>query len=259
MRIAVISDLHLGAGDQADRGHGHDEHLLAVLSALEADHDHIILLGDVWETLTCRLPGEFKQALEAAHDAHPAVAERFATAKYQQVSGNHDRITTAVSGAAKEIIIESDGLVIRLVHGHQHDPWSGPLRYISELIIWFSGWMARLGTDFFIRFFDRLHNLLSKTSVADELGPSESKLLAESVERQVDVTVIGHTHVPGIKEKHGQILVNSGHCLRGVVHSASLDTVARTIRVFRFAQDGDCVDLSKEVLVTHALPHSGGT
>ena len=57
-------------------------------------------------------------------------------------------------GIAEEIIIDSDGLMIRLVHGHQYDPWSGPLRYISELIIWFSGWMARLGTDFFIRFFD---------------------------------------------------------------------------------------------------------
>ena len=57
MRIAVLSDLHLGAGDKADRTRGHDEHLLAVLSVLEAEHDQIILLGDVWETLTCRFPG----------------------------------------------------------------------------------------------------------------------------------------------------------------------------------------------------------
>ena len=248
MRIAVLSDLHLGAFDKADRGRGHDEHLLAVLSALEAEHDQIILLGDVWETLTCRFSKGLRGCIKGRSRRPPRRCTPIHTAKYRLVSGNHDWITASASGAAQEIMVDSNGLVIRFMHGHQHDPWSGSLRFISEFIIWFSGWMARLGTDVLIRFFDRLHNLLSKTSVADELGPSEAKLLADGADRQVDVTVIGHTHVPGIKTDQGQLLVNSGHCLGGVVHSASLDTDARTIRVVRFTQDG--VNMCETVLAT---------
>ena len=45
MKIAVISDIHLGRGDSADRKRGHDEELLRFLDHLEAHYEKIILLA----------------------------------------------------------------------------------------------------------------------------------------------------------------------------------------------------------------------
>ena len=72
MEIAVISDLHLGTGGAAD-GFGHDDgEFLKFLSFLEKNFEKVVLLGDVWETLTGALPGDPAAELRpGAQRVHP--------------------------------------------------------------------------------------------------------------------------------------------------------------------------------------------
>lgn len=236
MQIAVISDLHLGRGDQTDRGRGHDETLLRFLDYLEANYEMIVLLGDVWETLTSKWPGRHKKESHIVKAAHPEIAQRFTNPKYHYIVGNHDRALGIMEKLPKELVLNIDQIKIIFTHGHQFDIWSTQLRYISEFIVWFSGWAARLGTHSLIRFFDWFHNLITGTSEANTLGTLESKMIEKSQKRGAHLTIIGHTHLPGIFRKDGHLLVNSGHCLCGHFHFVSINTQDAQVGVYRVNQ-----------------------
>ena len=63
MNIAVISDLHLGSDDATD-SFGHDDaEFLRFLGFLEGNFERIVLLGDIWETLTSRCPWVARRAM----------------------------------------------------------------------------------------------------------------------------------------------------------------------------------------------------
>ena len=232
MKIAVISDLHLGRGDVTDRRRGHDQALLRFLDYLETDHEIIILLGDIWETLASRWPGVHKSEVALAKSAHPEVAQRFTRPQYRYIVGNHDRAVGLIEDLPHELILEIDQLKIRFTHGHHFDIWSTQLRYISELVVWISGWGARLGTHALTRFFDWFHNLITGTSEIEKLGSLETQLIEDSERLGVDLTVIGHTHVPGIFRGENHILANSGHCLGETIHFISINTSEAHIEIY---------------------------
>src|SRR6188474_2998957 len=90
MKLAVISDLHLGAGDLAD-SFGHDDgDFLRFLKFLEGNFERVILLGDIWECLQSRKLGNAREELNLALAAHPEIARRFSRPSYHYVHGNHD-------------------------------------------------------------------------------------------------------------------------------------------------------------------------
>lgn len=233
MQIAVISDLHLGRGDLADRGRRHDADLLRLLDYLESRYDRIILLGDIWELLTSTCPGLQRREVERVREAHPEVARRFAGERYHYIPGNHDHFLGTLEGHPQEWVLSSDRLKIIFTHGHQFDIWANRLRYVSEFVVWLSGWAARLGTRSLIRFFDWFHNLITGTSTADQLGALESKLIERSQSRGAQMTVIGHTHAPGISEDRGHLLANSGYGLNGTFHFVSISTREAKVAVYR--------------------------
>ena len=78
MRIAALSDFHIGARAYMDEFH-HDEHsFLAYLDRLEASHDRIVLVGDIYQTEHAMRPGHRAAARELtrARRRLPALAER---------------------------------------------------------------------------------------------------------------------------------------------------------------------------------------
>src|SRR6185436_5928367 len=120
MQIAVISDLHLGAGDAAD-GFGHDDgDFLRFLRFLERNFERIVLLGDIWETLTGALPGSPVEELHKARQSHQEIAKRFSRSQYLYVHGNHDLIAGAAEGAPDELFLDADGVRLMFTHGHQN-------------------------------------------------------------------------------------------------------------------------------------------
>ena len=121
MKIAVISDLHLGRGDRADRTKTHDTSLLKLLDYLEAHYEKIILLVDVWELLTSAWPGRHQQEIEHIKRAHPEVAQRFMGDQYHYIIGNHDQAMSKREQAPSELVLNVDQMRIIFTHGHQFD------------------------------------------------------------------------------------------------------------------------------------------
>ena len=121
MKIAVISDLHLGNGDGADC-FGHDDtQFLSFLNFLEGSFERIILLGDIFETLTSRRPRGQVEALLEAEDRHREIVARFQRPQYRYIHGNHDLVAANVRDAPTELRIDADGQRIVFMHGHGYD------------------------------------------------------------------------------------------------------------------------------------------
>jgi metallophosphoesterase superfamily enzyme len=103
MKIAVISDLHLGPAGAADLFGHDDSEFMRFLKFLERNFEKVVLLGDIWETLTGRIPGRPERELGSARESHPEIAQRFSSRQYAYVHGNHDLVAGVVEGAPDEL------------------------------------------------------------------------------------------------------------------------------------------------------------
>ena len=224
MQIAVISDLHLGAGGAAD-GFGHDDaEFLRFLRHLEQNFEKVVLLGDIWETLTGRLPGDPGAELRAAHAAHPEISARFAGKQYLYVHGNHDLVAGATDGVPDELVLRADGVRLLFTHGHQNDALIQKRRWMSELGIWLGGWIRRLGMGALYRMFAALDERRSGVSSDSASCPFQRWAMDLAVSREADVVITGHTHLAMRAEHGSRLFLNSGACSEGNVSFLSLDT-----------------------------------
>jgi predicted phosphodiesterase len=223
MQIAVISDLHLGAGGAAD-GFGHDDgDFLRFLRFLEGNFERVVLLGDVWETLTGRLPGDPREQLRRARETHPEIARRFARPQYLYVHGNHDLIAGA-EGTPDELQLDTDGVRLLFTHGHQNDTLIQRRRWISELGIWLGGWVRRLGLAPLYRLLASLDEMRSGLSLDGSVCAFQRWALEVARERDVDVIVTGHTHHAARTEQGSKLFLNSGSCSEGQLSYLAIDT-----------------------------------
>ena len=224
MQIAVISDLHLGPGDRTD-GFGHDDgEFLGFLRFLENNFERIVLLGDIWETLTGARPGTPLRSLYAARRAHPELAARFELPKYHYIHGNHDLVTGVAERAPEKLILNADGTRVLFTHGHQHDWIIRRARWLSELGVWLGSWILRLGLEPLHRVFSLIDGLCS--GQASKLPRSSFQRWAFDLAEKsdFDVIVTGHTHIPVRSDNAGRTFLNSGSCAEGRYSFASLDT-----------------------------------
>lgn len=224
MELAVISDLHLGRGGPTD-GFGHsDTEFLSFLRFLEANFERVVLLGDIWETLTGCLPGDPAGELIAARAQHPEIARRFAGERYVYVHGNHDLVAGAVDGAPDEYVIEADGQRVLFTHGHQNDSLIQRRRWLSELGVWLGGWVRRLGGAALYRLLAQLDEQRGGVSVDGQRCRFQRWAIDEARRRDFDIVVTGHTHLPTSAEHGARLFLNSGTCSEGKLSFLSLDT-----------------------------------
>ena len=92
MRIAVISDLHIGAEEFVPDGFGE------FLDHLEREHDEIVLLGDVFECYFPRLPWKGLAEYDRFDHLYRDITRRFRSAKYTVLTGNHDMVAHRARG-----------------------------------------------------------------------------------------------------------------------------------------------------------------
>ncbi|MEN9580757.1 MAG: hypothetical protein RJA70_3766 [Pseudomonadota bacterium] len=223
MKVAVISDLHLGAADSADL-FGHDDYdFLKFLRALEGNFEKIVLLGDIWETLTNPVPWTPRAALEMARRAHPEIAKRFAGPRYQYVHGNHD-IITAWDGVPDHYELNVDGLRLHFTHGHMYDLLIRRARWLSELGVCFGAWLRRVGWGPLYRFFEVLDQMATAADVDPKSCAFQGWALAYAKRMQADIIITGHTHVATRSEHTNQLFLNSGTCSYGRYSFLALDT-----------------------------------
>jgi predicted phosphodiesterase len=224
LRIAVISDLHLGRRDAVDHFGHEDSRFLEFLRFLESEFERIVLLGDIYETLTSRAPYQQAAELAAARAAHPELVRRFASPKYQYVHGNHDLITARTEAAPERWVVEADGVRLLFTHGHGHDWLIRRARFISECGVWLGAWLRRMGLSRVFRAFERWDTEL-RGAVADPARCTfQQWALIRALEHEADVVVTGHTHL-GTRAEHGdRLFLNSGTCSEGNFSFLALDT-----------------------------------
>jgi predicted phosphodiesterase len=224
MQIAVISDLHLGAGGPLD-GFGHeDSEFLEFLNHLEQNFERIVLLGDIWETLTGKLPGDPGAELRTAQSVHRELAARFRGPRYLQVLGNHDLITGKLDGIPEEITLEVDGVRLLFTHGHQGDPLVADRQSTSELGVWLGGWVRRAGFETVYRAASSLDTLRSGVSEDSTRCAFQKAWMGRAAHRDVDVLVTGHTHLAARAEHGDRLYLNSGSCSDGQMNYLAIDT-----------------------------------
>lgn len=223
MEIAVISDLHLGTRDAAD-GFGHDDgEFLKFLTFLEKNFEKVVLLGDIWETLTGHLPGDPATELRRARESHPEIAARFERKSYLYVHGNHDMIAGA-AGAPDELILDTGNTRILFTHGHQNDDLVQKRQWLSELGVWLGGWLRRLGMGALYRLFNELDEARGGLSLDPTQCTFQKWAMGIAAQREFDVMVTGHTHLAANTTHGSRIFLNSGSCSEGELSFLSLDT-----------------------------------
>ncbi len=223
MKLAVISDLHLGSGDRAD-GFGHDDgEFLRFLTYLEENFERVLLLGDIWETLQSRRLGGMREELLRAREAHPELARRFERPKYQYVHGNHD-LVAGTFGVPDELVIQADGVRLLFTHGHQSDELVQRRRWLSELGVWLGGWIRRVGLQAFYRLCAELDGARSGLSPDGSECAFQRWAMELAAQRELDVVVTGHTHRATRAEHGSRLFLNSGSCSDGKLSFLSIDT-----------------------------------
>jgi predicted phosphodiesterase len=232
MKIAVISDLHLGSRGAADL-FGHDDYEFSkFLRFLEENFERIVLLGDVWETLTGRLPNAAAE-LRRARDSHPEIARRFASSRYAYVHGNHDLIARRVEGTPEEVVIQSDGVRLLFTHGHQNDRLLQRARWLSEVGVWVGAWIRRFGLATAYALLRRLDEKRHGASVDSATCAFQHWALRVAELESADVVVTGHTHLATRAEHGSRLFLNSGSCSEGATTFLSIDTRAGEYAVHR--------------------------
>ncbi len=225
MKIAVISDLHLGAGGAADL-FGHDDaDFLKFLRFLEQNFERIVLLGDVWETLTGVRYGDPSAQLRTARRHHAEIARRLERPSYSYVHGNHD-IVAATQGVPEELSLEADGVRLLFTHGHQNDPIMRSARFVSEMGVWLGGWIRRIGLGPLYQLARAVDGLRGGAHPDASRCDFQRWAVRVARIRSADVVVTGHTHRATRAEHGDRLFLNSGSCAEGAISFLSLDTRA---------------------------------
>ena len=226
MNIAVISDLHLGPGDASDSFGHSDSDFLPFLKRLEADFDRVVLLGDIWETLTSLWPYEPAEGLRCARQAHPELASRFERSKYLYIRGNHDIVAGWVEGVPDELLINADGVRLLFTHGHHHDWLIRQARWLSEWCVWMGAWIRRVGFSALYQFGNFLDLAMSSPNVHPLRDSFQNWAFALAQHQKADVIITGHTHHALRSEHNSRLFLNSGSCSEGQLTYLAIDTKA---------------------------------
>ncbi len=232
MNIAVISDLHLGPGDVSDCFGHSDSDFLRFLRRLEADFERIVLLGDIWETLTSMWPYAHQEGLRRARQAHPELASRFELPKYHYIHGNHDILAGVAEGAPEEMLIDTDGVRLLFTHGHRHDWIIRRARWLSEWCVWLGAWMRRVGLSVVYQLGNFVDLAMSRPCVHPLRDSFKNWAIDLAKHRNADVVITGHTHHAMRCDQHSRLYLNSGSCTEGRFSYLAIDTKAGVYDVF---------------------------
>ena len=234
MQIAALSDLHIGANSRSDSFRHREADFLTFLTELEADHDRIIILGDLFQTEHGWLPGRSmaRRELGRARRRVPSLWRRLSTSPYSYIHGNHDTISATALGAPEFLHLTADDFAIYFIHGHQFDPLFRHIYPLARASTWFSGRLRNAGLGPAADWLEHHDVTIKHERFKGHAGPYASAARRLMREHGVDVVVMAHTHIGDRLELDEGILANTGTCMRDFVY-VSIDTVARTVDLRR--------------------------
>ncbi len=230
MRIAALSDFHIGIRDRmCALGHTRDG-LLRFLDHLESTHDHVVLLGDIYQCDHGLRTGPVSASaqLMLARQRTPWLTERLARPHYTLIHGNHDAITRLALDAPSVVRLGDADFSVLLTHGDAYDPVIGTAPRVSATATWTSGRIRAAGLRPVADWLEGRDVAIKADRFQIPDGPYARAAAALIAREGVDAVVFGHTHVPWRVEVPGGVLLNTGTCSRGQRMYASIDTRART-------------------------------
>jgi UDP-2,3-diacylglucosamine pyrophosphatase LpxH len=225
MDIAIISDLHIGSGDQTDR-FGHDDYeFLRFLKYLEANFQKVVLLGDVFETLTGREYGKRLLELKKCFQAHPEVSRRLVgdRQKYIYIHGNHDLVAAEAFCSTGEHLLSHNGSTILFTHGHIFDRISTNARQAAEWFVWLGGHILRRGGTALYELFRKIDDRLLGADDCFKQSDFEARATRAAESMEIDAIVTGHSHTGGSLDTGKTLVLNSGACMEGRFQFISLN------------------------------------
>ncbi len=194
-KYAIISDLHMGNGSEADDFHKNKPALLNALDYYKENNYILILLGDIEEFWQFDL----KEIVDQYGDTIYAKFREFGNDRIYRIFGNHDYewggyvdpIKTGINylGYADEalkLIDKNGNICILLVHGHQgvkeSDKWS-----------WFSRFFLRLyvGIEPIVR---RTNFSLDGAATKSQVTRDYEKTLYSWAKKNKTILICGHSH-----------------------------------------------------------------
>lgn len=239
MRIAVLSDLHLGARP-GSAAFGHDPAAFdAWLATLEAAHDHIVLAGDIYQTDQLLWPSKAARLDEylAARAASWRVAQRFAGPRYLYLHGNHDEIA-GTTGVPDRVQLRHGDLGVLVMHGHQFDPVANRAPWAAAVGTYATAVLRRTGLVAIACALEGRDVAIKHARFGGRDGPYARG--AERLARETDarVVVMGHTHAAEVFAIGETVYANSGTCSGGRRQYVSIDLAARWVETRRWPRGG---------------------
>jgi hypothetical protein len=201
LRLAVLSDLHRGAGDDADDFRACKHTYAAAVSHYDRQHHILAILGDaedLWECWPIEVVTEYAASI--------ALEKPFLDAgRYWRLLGNHDeawQYDVLLDLYLRPLLgpvepVESLRLLVMegrrtlgeifLVHGSQGAVWEERLAWLSRRVLHYA-W----------RPIQRLANLKTTTPATDwRLGRKHERAMYNwAVQKEGLIIIAGHTHHP---------------------------------------------------------------
>ena len=238
MRIAFVSDLHLGPG-ALNRCVVDRQKITRWLDLLESTHDRVIIVGDLYDLSRPRQLGNWQEHLESLRFEWGEVLERLEA--MEAVFGNHDR-ARALMGVPERLEINVDGMQLLVLHGHQFDPHIKRVPGLESVANYAAGWFARLGVEpignlmgDFVAANERLESRIGGQRTYDLSTQGALSLHAEGY----PVVVMGHSHrLRHLVLPEGQF-INTGSWTGRGAQWVSVETQSQSVHLF---QDGACLN-----------------
>ncbi len=233
MKLAAISDLHVGTSDRTDGFRHNEDEFLEFLDELEASHDRIVVLGDLFQTEHGWWFGSRIAAneLQKAWRRVPRLWQRVRASNYVYVHGNHDHVSRRLVCARTSWRLQRDGFAVLFIHGHQFDPLLRWMYPAARFGTWFSGRARVAGLGQFADWLEHKDVVTKAERFSGADGPYATAARRLLRERRVDAVVMGHTHTPERVDLGDGVLANTGTCSLGQRMYVSIDTAVRSVQV----------------------------
>lgn len=233
MNVLVISDLHLGTGDQFGTFEWSNSDFILMMRHIIQTHkvDQVVLNGDVFELYKYRFKDTYRKNRE--------LIRFFKSINAIFIKGNHDFISPL--GAFHHTILNSQGKKIYFEHGHEADFLNGTsvgraiglgLHMLLKHLISYR-WVQRI-------YFNTIDALEDINQIPRKYNTYRYLKHALKLLRTYDVVVMGHTHK---LESHNTYYLNNkkqycntGSCTMGRFQGIIVDTESLRVESIKLSK-----------------------
>jgi len=233
VKIAAISDFHICAKGYTDCFQHDEQSFLAFLDKLEEEHDHIVLLGDIYQTdhsIWRSERADAKELQQAQRRTH-WLTERILRPKYHLLFGNHDMVIEKVLQARETLRLEADDFAVYFIHGHQFDPVITETTRWYHCAVWINARLRRFGLRRLVEWMEDI-DVRTKARLLGEKGNYHVAAQRFMKAENAQLVVMGHTHIPEKRVFTEGAYINTGTCSRGQFMYASIDTKERKAQIY---------------------------